>query len=678
MIVDLDEESLGEIGQWPWPRDLVADLVSRMFESGAVAVGFDVVFAEPDRMSPGHLADSLSEISEELREELRRLPSNDQKLAAVFRSNRVVLGQSGYQRRVDESSRPLPKVPLATIGGDPRPFLVEFPGVVRNVAELEAAAPGHGMFSLLPDRDGIVRRVPALMTVDGVVVPTLALEMLRLAAGGPAYVVDTDQAGVSRIVLAGVEIPTDRNGRLWVHYSRREASRYISAKDLLADRVAKERLAGKLVLVGTSAAGLFDLKATPVDRAMPGVEVQAQILETVLIGSALRRPHYALGAEFLMTAAAGLLMIALVPFSGALFALLSGTLLAVTLASGSWLLFAKERILVDVAFALTASFAIYVLLVFFNYFREEAQKREVRTLFAQFMSPQLLEQLVGHSERLALGGETKDMSLLFCDIRDFTTITERFKADPQFLTALMNRFLTEMTSAILKDSGTIDKYMGDAILAFWNAPLDDPLHARHACDAALDMLRNLERLNGEPRQQAGSDEQRSLQLRMGIGINSGSCVVGNIGSAQHFDYSVLGDSVNLASRLEGQSKVYGVGVVVGWDTVRQVMDEFAFLELDLIRVKGRMEPARIYALLGDAALASDPTFQNFVHMNGRMLAAYRDQEWEIARQALSNCRALAQDLDLDQLFEMWEDRILDYKANPKPEDWDGVFEPQTK
>jgi len=677
-VVDIDEESMAELGQWPWPRTLLAMLIRRIHAAGGVMIGFDSVFPEPDRLSPAALADSLAGIDESLRVQLRSLPDNDEALAHVLRESPVVLGQSGYPRRLPNEAHPLAETPMAAIGGDPRPFLPEFPGMVRNIPVLEEAAMGRAMFTLLPERDGIVRRVPALITVEGVVVPTLVLEMLRLATGQAPFLVRSDSAGIRGIAVAGIEIPTDRNGRIWVNYARSDPNAYVSAKDIITGAVGREALAGKLVLIGSSATGLFDVKSTPLDAATPGVAIHAQMLETILSKSYLHRPHYALGAELILTAAVGLSMIVLVPIFGALTTLLLGGGLAAALVAGSWSFYTREGVLIDVAYTLVAGLAIYVFLVFINYFREEARRRQVRGAFSQYLSPALVEQLAREPGRLVLGGERKEMTILFCDARGFTMISELFKDDPQGLTRLMNRFLTPLTLAVLNNNGTIDKYMGDAVMAFWNAPLDDPRHAAHACAAALAMLAGLRDLNETRAREAAEADLPFLPLRIGIGINTGACVVGNLGSDLRFDYSVLGDPVNLASRLEGQSSAYGVPVLVGALTADGAAGEFALLAIDTVRVKGKAAPERIYALLGDATVAADPAFRAVSARMGDMLKAYLARDWDGAERALAAARAESGAFDLDELFQIYEARIAAFRRDPPGPDWDGVHEAATK
>jgi len=323
---------------------------------------------------------------------------------------------------------------------------------------------------------------------------------------------------------------------------------------------------------------------------------------------------------------------------------------------------------------------VYMSSSMLNFLRTEAEKRQVRGAFSQYLSPALVEQLADEPERLVLGGEMRDMTLLFCDIRGFTTISEQFKTDPTGLTKLINRFLTPMTDMILARRGTIDKYMGDCIMAFWNAPLDDKKHAAHGLESALAMFDALHGLNEKLREEAESEDRPHYPINIGIGLNSGECCVGNMGSDKRFDYSVLGDAVNLAARLEGQSKNYGVGVVIGQET-RKEAPEFATIELDLIAVKGKTEPVLIYGLRGDAQEAATPAFQALEKKHEAMIAAYRSQQWDTASALIAECRDLARQTNgekhglggLDVLYDLYAERIAAYRADPPGEDWDGVF-----
>ncbi|TQV83305.1 CHASE2 domain-containing protein [Denitrobaculum tricleocarpae] len=678
IIVDIDEESLAAVGQWPWPRTLLATMLENLYQAGTLAVGFDIVFPEPDRMSPHIFGETIGGLDQELLTLLKQLPSNDRVFAEALAKGKSVLGQSGYQRRLGENAGVVKRVPVATVGQDPRHFLVQFPGIIRNTPELEQAAAGLALFTLLPERDGVIRRVPAMTTVGYTIVPALALELLRLSDEKQTgdlqpILIRTDDAGVRNIVVGEIEVPTDRRGRIWINFSSFDERRYLSAKDVLAGSLAPGSLAGKLVIIGSSATGLFDVKVTPLYPAMPGVEVHAQLIETVLEGSYLHRPNYALGAEIILTLGAGIFAIILVPLLGAFYTLVLGAALSATLFGGSWYLYMDSGTLVDVSFPMAASFSVFSLMLFVNYFREEGDRRNIRNAFRQYLSPELVDELVRHPDQLVLGGEIKQMSFLFCDVRGFTMISELYKADPQGLTRLMNRLLTPLSNEIVRYQGTIDKYMGDAIMAFWNAPLEDPRHPLNACNAALAMLKRLDILNEQRRQEAKVFSQPFLPLRLGVGINTGECVVGNLGSDLHFDYSVLGDSVNLASRLEGQSKLYGVSIIVGSRTASAVTRDFALVELDLVRVLGKMEPETIFALVGDSVVAASSEFSSLVGFNNEMLAAYRKRRWMEALEALENCRLFSANFGLESFYETIETRIREFIVAPPPDNWNGVF-----
>ncbi len=685
VIIDIDEESLTAVGQWPWPRNDVARMVARLREAGAVAIAFDVVFAEPDRTSPGLYAETLEGLEPEVATALRSLPSNDEILARELRQNRLVLGQSGYHRRLgsadrlSESEAPKPSVPLAVIGGDPKPYLFRFPGLVRNTPVLDAAAPGRAVFNLVPGRDGIVRRVPAFVVAEDRILPSLSIELLRQATGGNAFAIKTDEAGVRSFVVGGVEVPTDRHGRIWVHYSLSRPNLYVSAKDLLNGAVPPERLAGKLVLIGTSAAGLFDIKATPLQDRVPGVEVHAQVLEMILSGQLLLRPNYALGAELMVLAVVALTMIALVPVFGAIPTMLFGAVAAAALSMASWFFFTSEGLLIDVAYPLIGSFAVFTLLVFTNYLREEGRRQRVRSAFRQYLSPTLVDQLANEPDRLVLGGESREMTVLFSDVRGFTSISEHLQDRPQELTRLMNRLLTPLTAEVMDNNGTIDKYMGDAIMAFWNAPLPDVEHVANACKAALAMLEALERLNRTLEREAAEAGDEAIPMRVGIGINTGICVVGNMGSEQRFDYSVLGDAVNLASRLEGQCKTYGADIILGESTAAILEDGGAVVPLDMIRVKGKREPQRIFALLGERGLTAEEPIRQTIDEIAAMLSAYRAQDWEgVIRAADVLSTQELPHLDLAVLAGLYRARAEAFRQAPPGPDWDGVYTAETK
>jgi adenylate cyclase len=736
-IVDIDEKSLAEIGQWPWSRTTIADLLNRLADAKASVVGFDAIFAEYDRTSPHQIATTIRGADEETLSKLKALPKNEDVMAAAMRRIATVVGQAGVNTELPEGglTASFPSSVKGSKGGDPKPFLHPYVAYMGNVPELEKAARGHGFFTIGNEPDGLVRRVPLVTRIGKDVRPALTVEMLRAAFGGKIIFTKQNQAGLTHISLqtpqGAFDIPVDGKGRIWVHFAKPDSYNtpnntgrlYVSAGDIIKGRVPKEKLAGRIFLVGTSAVGLLDIRATPIAGRLPGVEVHANILETILSSANrkaaaqqkiiddtvaeakeqklklkpqeifarakpkldaltdeefyLRYSNFANSIELALILGAGIFMIVFIPRLGPMLTLTSIVFGGAILLGASWYLYLEELILLDISYPGMVTIALYSVLTFANYTREAAEKRQVRSAFGQYLSPALVEQLAENPDQLTLGGETKEMTFLFCDVRGFTTISEQFKENPQDLTVLINRLLTPLTESILAHEGTIDKYMGDCIMAFWNAPMSDDLHMRHSCEAALDMMVELEALNAERRQEAEDEGGEFMQINVGIGINTGECVVGNMGSQQRFDYSVLGDAVNTAARLEGQSKNYGVTIIIGPDTAESVKDEFATLEIDLITVKGKTEAVAIYALLGGPDRGNLPEFKALKEKHDQFTAAYRAQDWDKAETIMAECAKMA-DGELDELYEGFTDRINEFRADPPGADWDGVYVAETK
>ncbi len=815
VIVDIDEESLREVGQWPWPRTVLADLVDKLTAAGIVTIGFDVTFPESDRTAPGWLFDALdSGMTAQFDPEMMSGPSNDAIFAEAMRKSRVVLGMSGTNRVGALGDKPA-ETPLVKIGGDPAPFVPSSRGIVTNLAELDEAAAGRGAFSLLREADGILRRVPTLIKVDEKIYPALSIEVLRVALGEPSFAIRTNKFGIDSLIVKRNRIPTNTDGTLWVHYQARDPSIYVSAADVLSGAVPAGKLKDRIALVGTSAEGLDDLVSTPMGAGVAGVEIHWQILGSIFSGDFLTRARYADAVEIGVVLIVGLLIIIMMMWLRARWTALLLLGLLAALAGLAWYAFRAHGLLFDATYPGIATILLYTAQVYVNHYTSERQRRQVSDAFGRYVSPVLVQRLVKDATRLQLGGETKDMTILFCDIRGFTQISERFKGNPQGLTNLINRFLTPLSEEVLNHHGTIDKYIGDCIMAFWNAPVDDPNHARNACAAALEMFAALDRLNSELGQEvrqtldpdrlpkayrrlkeltdaeaeerlqlaatlrSGAGEgqpyaqyalgkayrdgllgqrntneavnlfsaaaaqgfapaQRNLgerlargdgvapdaimalhwltlasrdglaaaeevrielmqrmsvadiaaaerrarawrpsslrhavtSINMGIGINTGECVVGNMGSRVRFDYSVLGDAVNVAARIESQSSNYGVSIVISETTYAQA-DDFAVLEIDRIIVKGKSEPIRIFALLGSPAVAQTPLFLDLAWRHEALLHAYRERQWDEALQHIDTCTQLWP--SLEPLYDLYRDRIENFLVVPPSADWDGVF-----
>jgi adenylate cyclase len=423
---------------------------------------------------------------------------------------------------------------------------------------------------------------------------------------------------------------------------------------------------------------LLDLRATPVDAAVPGIDIHAQLLEHLLTGTFLQRPDYAVALEQFVIIVLGLMLAFLLPRVSAIAAATIGALTIALVLIGGWVAFHYGNVFLDPSYPALILGGITAIITFYTYHTVEAQRGQIRNAFGQYLAPALVEQLAQSPEKLVLGGEEREMTILFSDVRDFTSISESYKNDPQGLTSLMNRLLTPLTNTIVAQEGTIDKYIGDAVMAFWNAPLDVPQHELKACAAALAMLERVHGLNREREQEAASAGHPFLPFRIGIGLNTGRCVVGNLGSDLRFNYSVLGDPVNIASRLEGQTKFYRVPIIIGSKTAEKATEKFATLEIELVAVKGKSEPETIYALLGAQEMAGDIHFQEFRKLYSTMLYCYRSRDWEGALEALELCQAAEHNFGLGDMLNLYRARIESFRETAPPADWTGIFFAETK
>lgn len=679
-IVDIDEAALAEFGQWPWPRTIVARLIDRLTEMNASVIAFDAVFAEPDRSSIRRMVRDLVAYTdpETVQKLAAALQDNDQVMADAEAQSRVVLG-FGFDLKGGQRA-PRKFHGIAFAGDDPSQFLPLQAGIVKPLDILEAAAKGSG--SVNTDIESVVvRRVPMLFRVAGLegLFPALSLEALRVAQDANAYVVKSSGAsgefafgqrtGIVAIKTGNLEIPTDAHGRVTLYDTGHQDARFVSARSVLAGEVPADRIEGNVVFVGTSAIGLKDLRNTPVQDAVPGVEVHAQLAEQMIEQKFLARPDFADGAEFLYLAAIGLLFVWLLPrLSASRMAVVALLFIAIGILV-PWFAYSRYQLLFDPIYPPVTLAAIYIAGSVTAFMRTERERADIRNAFGLYLSPDIVEQLARNPRLLQLGGEQREITVMFTDVRGFTTIAEQF--DPHGLTRFMNRFLTPMTDLILGRRGTIDKYMGDAIMAFWNAPLPVPGHAAHACDAALAMQARLRELNDEWRVEAATEGRRHIAVTIGVGLNTGPASVGNFGSEQRFTYSCLGDAVNLAARLESQCKAYGVGIIVGATTQAQI-DGYATVELDHVMVKGKTEPERIFALLGGTDLAEQAGYRTLGERQARFLEAYRAGRFVEALELARACGTAAGAIDWQQgYYAMMEERINAYLLDP-PSDWTGV------
>lgn len=658
VVVDIDESSLARLGQWPWPRDLLGDLVDRLGQAGAAVIAFDMAFAEADRTSLSQLAPRLS-----ARGTMITLPDdplardNDLAFAAAIARHPVVLGQAlSPDGHATEIARP--KSGTAFTGSDPARYLPDYGGALGNLPVLTDAALGLGNFSYVAGGDSIIRRLPVLARAGGAIHPSLALEALRVAQGASGIILSGSDSGLQAIKVGAVEFPADPSGRFWIHYSGMGGMAQIPAADLLQQAAPDPRIEGRIALIGTSAVGLRDLVATPLAPSVAGVVLHAEVIDQILTQDLLTRPDWASGAERIAMIAAGLILLLALLGGRAWTGLAALVILSGGAVIGAWAAFAKAGLLLDAVPVLWALAATFVVALPVQLWLGNRDRRFVRAAFSRYLSPALVERLSQDASHLRLGGETRDVTVLFSDIRGFTTLSEQL--GPEELTALLNSLLTPLTEALLAEDATIDKYIGDAVMALWNAPLDIPDHPRKAARAALAMRDALAQINAR----TGQD------LQIGIGLHRGLACVGNLGSAQRFSYSAIGDSVNLAARVEGLTKQYGCAILITQAIADEIPDH-AIIEADLVRVVGRQDPVRLYALLGGPERAQDDRFRRHAASHDRFITAWRAGDFTMARMLLAALRAQAP-ADLLPLYAVYDARIVDAATAPVP-DWDGIF-----
>jgi adenylate cyclase len=705
-IADIDEKSLNKFGQWPWSRTVLAKMVDRLQELGAAVIAFDVLLSEPDRTAPKAIAASLPDDPNfvDVKARMAALPDPDAQLADAMKKVPTVLGFAllGYDPHRPEQ-KPQPIGGFTFLGDNPLYFVPSFDHVVNSLPDLRAVAAGNGAVNANPDSDGVVRRVPLLWnfrgndqdpleSTDGLL-PTLGLEALRIAFQAGGYTVRSSGAvaeggassrvlnGIGAIRLEGTQlvIRPNRAGELLLHDAGHQPGRYISIADLFDPAFPRSEVEGRIILVGTSVEGLKDIQTSPVASNIPGVELHAevleQILDTALAGATpLERPFWSDAAEVAYLVCFGMLVIGSAYRAGALLGI-AVTLIAVIAAfGGSWWAFRNQGWLVDPLYPAATAIVLVMAATTVNFIRTEREKRFIRGAMSRFVSPEIVEQVALNPELLKLGGQNREVTVMFTDIRGFTKLSEGL--DPQALTHVINAFLTPMSNLILGNRGTIDKFIGDCIMAFWNAPLDVPHHAREAVRTGVEMRRTLKRLNEQLATEAQASGTPPVKIRAGVGLNTGIGCVGNMGTEQRLAYSVLGDTVNTAARLESLSPAYFVDLVLGEETAADCTD-FALLELDQVKVKGKAIPIRIFTCLGTEQMASTNSFLQLKPAHDRMLAAYRCQDWAGAEAARQSCLEIAPER-LRGFYALYETRIAEFRADPPGADWDGVYVAKSK
>ena len=636
VTVEINNETLKKKGQWPWNREELSKEIIRLYEAGAGMVVLPILFAQPDRFGgDGTLADVLSQT-----------PTIIGQIPTTQKDN------SGVTRGV------------STVGKPWNGWVYQYPGAIGPIPLLAEKSHGVGMMIIAPEKDGVVRRMPLVVAVEDKLYPSMSMEILRMAAGDISYQMKTSVAGVEKLRIPKFKmIDTDAHGNIWLDFKWKTPVHALHEE--LPD------LTGKIVIVSMTASGLDSAVSTPVGVIYSHDLIGASVA-TMMTGRNITRPYWTNLAELGSSFGLALLLMVVVLLLPWYFGAILMPATVVGLFYGSSYLFTKHDYLVDWSYPVITVFFAWSIAAFLRFMEEHKKRMEIKKQFEHYLAPAMVKKLQKNPDLLKLGGETRELTLLFCDIRGFTPISEQFKTDPQGLTKLINRFLTPMTDIIMTNEGTIDKYMGDCIMAFWNAPLDVKEQRRLAVKSSHEMLKHLEGLNVELK------KENSLPINIGIGLNTGDVVVGNMGSNQRFDYSCLGDAVNLAARLEGQSKEYGMKIILGEETAKEMEDEFVILELDKIAVKGKTEGVNIYTSLGTHEnLINIMNYDMAQRQHEKFLFFYRKQAWELALRWLNDLEFEFNGMMRDY-YAMMGDRIEQLQKEGLPEDWDGVYRATTK
>lgn len=672
-IADIDEKSLAALGHWPWDRGVLADFMDVMFDHYQIrSLGYDVLFAEQD-LDPGvlslrQLADNQLKSDVQFQRIWKQLGPTldfDQRFADSFTERKVVLGYvftHGQENRLNVLPAPAAELPSSFAGRLQLPRPQGFSG---NLEILQEKAWGGGFFDNPSiDVDGVFRRVPLLQEMDGKLYGSLALNVVRSTMEDPAIelIVDADAnyPFVDALRLGEHVIPLAPMATVLVPYRGGSYSfPYYSISDILEKKIPLEELQGRIILVGSSAPGLKDQRTTPIETTYPGVEVHANLIAGLLDNNIRQQPGWVIAVEFFLllfiSIVLGIINARLEPLRSLLITVFA--LLAVVSSNMyAW----SSGLVLPLASPIGLILFIFVFQTLWGFFVEARDKRMLARLFGQYIPPELVEEMAESPEKISVSGESRDMTVLFSDVRGFTTISEGL--EPQALTQLMNEMLTPMTHIIHHHRGTIDKYMGDAIMAFWGAPLKDPDHARHALEAGLEMVKALPAINQRFRDKGWPE------INIGVGLNSGLMSVGNMGSEFRMAYTVMGDAVNLGSRLEGLTKQYGVNIIVSEFTRAKVPDH-TFLELDRVKVKGKDEPVVIYEPLGPTSEQSADTLQRLERFHATLLK-YRQQHWDKAEKSLLQ---LTEEEPQRKIYSLYLERISHFREDPPDIDWDGVF-----
>ena len=630
-IITIDEAALEKYGQWPWKRDVLADIIWNLREAGANIIVLPILLAEQDRLG------------------------GDETLADALFQNGVVIAQVG-SGQVNRGGIPRGVAKI----GDPIPYLFEWGGMLGPIPLLGQNADGVGVLNTVPEIDGVVRRLPLMMSIGEEVYPSIAVEVLRVATGNPSYQVKANAGGIVAVRVKGFPIiQTDESARIWLRWNK-------TFDEISAAETDFSAFAGRMVIIGATAEGLGGFIASPTGP-MHNYMPSAVSLQTMMDGETILRPWWTRLAELAATALLGLFIIIGARFFSYRWAAVTIIWSGMSLVGASWWLWSTQLLLLDVTMPIVSVILVGFHAIFLRFILEFRQKQQIKKQFGTYLSPDLVNKLAKDPSLLKLGGESRELSIMFTDVRGFTTISEHYGEDVQGLTKIMNRYMTAMTKKILENNGTIDKYIGDAQMAFWNAPMDNETHTEDAVRTALQMMESLDEFNAEILLEG------IPPFRLGLGVHTATVVVGNMGSDQRFDYTCIGDGVNTAARMEGQTKNYGVDILLGPKTADTVKDDYIILEMDNIAVKGKTEGVQIYMII-ERQTAETVAARGHHEL---MFAKYRDQDFEAC---ITICNSLKVEFGgkLKGFYEMWIERCEGLMQQDLGNNWDGIFRATSK
>ncbi len=661
-VVDLDEATLAELGQWPWPRTMLADLTDKLGDYGVAAVSYDTLFAEPDRFSPNRLFEhsELQGLLPPLSNDGSSSFDNDLIFAESLAKYPSVLGVAAGEEEGGEGAS-YDKAGFVQIGNDPVGSVTRVRQTTPLVPTLAEASTGIGSINLSPlNASDVVRRVPLVWRSGEELIPTLSVETLRVAMGESTYVLrglaDVERA-MGSLQIGGYNVPTTSFGEFWVHFRRDDPGLYVSAADVLADGFTAElqsKLQGNLVLVGTSAAGLLDIRTTALGERVPGVSVHAQVLEQILTETYLTRSDLTAVTEIVSFASLGLILATVMSLFGPLVSMVTGGFGAAAVLGVSHMFFVRQGVLFDASFPVLAGILTYGILTAYQFYVADREKRMIRQSFSQYLAPSVLAEIERKGYQIELGGEERPVTVMFSDIRNFTPLGERLA--PPELVSLLNDLFSTLTDRILDRDGTIDKYIGDNVMAFWNAPLAIDGHEGAAARAALDMRIAL-------REFCASRDDLGQTIELATGLAVGEVLVGNIGSKQRFNYSVLGDTVNVAARAEAACRPVGFDIVATSET-QAAAPELAWIYAGALSLKGKSDAVRLFILVGDESTARSEPFMRLCSAHEELVAAI--EAGEDTSEVLSTCENLSSALDVDlvDFYRKIPGRYADFRPNP--------------